>query len=129
MVLFSCKKGSFEVLLMITIVEPNSFTRHADKLMSKDEKDDLISAIAADPESGDVIPKTGGVRKLRIAREGQGKRGSFRVIYYYYNKLNPVFLFDVFGKNQKANISDADKKAFYQGIQILKKGLKNDKSR
>lgn len=114
---------------MITIVETATFTRRAEKLMSEEEKIELIDTIATDPEVGDIIPKTGGIRKLRFAREGQGKSGSFRVIYYYYNQLNPVFLFDVFGKNQRANISDADKKAFYQAIQILKKGLKHDKSR
>lgn len=111
---------------MITIVETIRFIKRAEKLMSGDELDDLKSFIAADPEAGDIIPKTGGVRKIRYARQGQGKSGSFRVVYYYYNQKNPVFLFDVFGKNEKANVSDAEKVAFYKAIQILKKGLKND---
>ena len=93
--------------------------------MSLEEKSGLIDYIASNPESGDIIAKTGGVRKLRYAREGQGKSGSFRVVYYYYDKNHPVFLFDVFGKNEKANISDVEKNEFYKAIQILKKELKS----
>lgn len=93
--------------------------------MSLKERTELIDFVAADPEAGDIISKTGGVRKLRFAREGQGKSGSYRVVYYYYNPRNPVFLFTVFGKNEKANLTDAEKLAFYKGIQILKKELKS----
>ena len=92
--------------------------------MTQAEKDDLIDTIVRNPKAGEVIPKTGGVRKLRVAREGQGKSGSFRLIYYYYDKKKPVFLFTVYGKNEKANITDAEKRAYYQGIQILKKEMK-----
>ena len=54
------------------------------------------------------------------------RRYNYSPICLGYNWKNPVFLFDVFGKNEKANISDADKAAFYMAIQILNKGLKND---
>lgn len=110
---------------MITVIETDSFIKDAEKLMSARERTELVNHVAANPEAGDIIPKTGGVRKLRYAREGQGKSGSFRVIYYYYNMKNPVFLFTVFGKNERANITDAEKMAFYKAIQILKKELKS----
>ena len=110
---------------MITVVETNQFIKRAEKRLSGPEKDDLIDYIAANPKAGVIIPKTGGVRKLRFAREGQGKSGSFRVVYYYYNEKNPVFLFEVFGKNEKSNISDQQKKALYKIIQQMKKGLKS----
>ncbi|MFV1974199.1 MAG: type II toxin-antitoxin system RelE/ParE family toxin [Candidatus Scalindua sp.] len=110
---------------MITVIETKSFIKAADKLMSSKEKSELIDLVAADPEAGDIITKTGGVRKLRFAREGRGKSGSYRVIYYYYNHKNPIFLFTVFGKNEKANLTDAEKLAFYKSIQILKKELKS----
>ncbi|NRA88064.1 MAG: type II toxin-antitoxin system RelE/ParE family toxin [Rhizobiales bacterium] len=110
---------------MITVVEMSEFTRLSNKLLTADEKRELIELLARDPMSGEVISKTGGVRKLRFARSGQGKSGSYRVIYYYYNQLNPVFLFSIYGKNQKGNISDAEKNNFFKAIQILKKGLKN----
>ncbi len=110
---------------MITVVETKAFIKDADKLMSPKERTELIDFVATGPEAGDVISKTGGVRKLRFAREGQGKSGFYRAVYYYYNPRNPVFLFTVFGKNEKANLTDAEKLAFYKGIQILKKELKS----
>jgi len=109
---------------MITVIETAQFIKKVKQIMTQAEKDDLIDTIARNPKAGEVIPKTGGVRKLRVAREGHGKSGSFRLIYYYYDKKNPVFLFTVYGKNEKANITDAEKQAYYRGIQILKKEMK-----
>ena len=68
---------------MITVIETTQFIRKAEKLMNAKERSEVVSMIANSPEFGDIIPQTGGVRKIRIAREGQGKSGSFRVIYYY----------------------------------------------
>ncbi len=109
---------------MITVIETAQFIKKARQIMTQAEKDDAIDMVARNSEAGEVIPKTGGVRKLRIAREGHGKRGSFRLIYYLYNKKNPIFLFTVYGKNEKANITDAEQQAYYKGIQILKKEMK-----
>jgi len=110
---------------MITILEMNMFRKKAEKIMSADERTELINFIASNPERGDVISKTGGVRKIRFAREGQGKSGSYRVIYYFYDDQNPVVLFTVFGKNERSNISDAEKNALYQIIQEIKKEFKS----
>ncbi|MBI1302083.1 MAG: addiction module toxin RelE [Alphaproteobacteria bacterium] len=110
---------------MITIGETLQFIKKAEKLMTKAEKDELVEFVAKNPEAGDIIPKTGGVRKLRFAREGQGKSSSFRVIYYYYNVQNPVYMLTVFEKNEKANISDAEKQTIYKAIQVLKKEMKS----
>ncbi len=85
--------------------------------MSAQERAGLAEYLAVNPEAGDIIAKTGGVRKLRFAREGQGKSGSFRIIYYYYNPKNPVFLFEVFGKNEKENISEKEKNELYKIVQ------------
>lgn len=109
---------------MITIVETAPFLKEAEKLMKTDERKDLVDYIAVNPKVGDVIAKTGGVRKVRYAREGQGKSGSFRVIYYYYSENNPVYLFTVFGKNEKSNLSDAEKNVLYKIVQDLKKEFK-----
>lgn len=110
---------------MITVTETEQFIRKAEKLMSVSEKTELINYVASDPKRGEIIPKTGGVRKLRFAREGQGKSGSYRVIYYYYDESNPVLLFTVFGKNERSNITDAEKNALYTVIQAIKKEMKS----
>lgn len=60
---------------------------------------------------GDLIPETGGARKIRWSSRGhQGKRGGARVIYYYHNQNMPIFLFTAYAKNQRANITSAEKK-------------------
>ncbi len=64
---------------MITIIETQQFISKADKIISAAEKDDLFDFIARNPKEGDVISGTGGVRKLRFAIQGKGKRGGARL--------------------------------------------------
>ena len=54
------------------------------------------------------MPETGGARKLRWRAQGRGKRGGVRVIYYYHNESLPLFLLNVFAKNEKANLTKAE---------------------
>lgn len=110
---------------MITIIETQQFTGKAAKVMSAAEKDDLFDFIARNPEAGDIIPGTGGVRKLRFAIQGKGKRGGVRVIYYYYNDRNPVLLFTVFGKNEKSDLTEKEKNILYGIVQKIKKEMKS----
>jgi hypothetical protein len=51
---------------------------------------------------------TGGVRKLRWAKEGGGKSAGVRVVYYYHNEDVPLFMLSLFGKNEKANLSKSE---------------------
>ena len=60
----------------MTVVETGRFLKDADRLMPDTERAELVKFIAANPESGDLIPETGGVRKLRWALPGGGKRGA-----------------------------------------------------
>ena len=105
--------------MMITITETPMFIKKAEKLMSEEERAELINYVAANPKEGDVMANTGGVRKLRFARKGQGKSGSYRVVYYYYNPKNPVFMFTVFGKNEKANLVKADRNTLSKLVKLL----------
>jgi hypothetical protein len=63
--------------------------------------------VGANPDVGDIIPETGGVRKLRWSVRGRGKRGGVRVIYYFHSEAFPLFLLTVYTKNQKANLTKA----------------------
>ena len=67
-------------------------------------------------------PDTGGVRKLRWALKGKGKRGGARVIYYYHNDRLPVFLLSAYPKNRKANLSKAERNAMKRLVPILVAG-------
>ena len=51
---------------------------------------EFVNYIACNPEAGDVIPESGGVRKVRWSRAGAGKRGGARVIYFYHDDTRPL---------------------------------------
>lgn len=87
--------------------------------MPESERADLVGFIAANPEAGDVIPETGGVRKVRWALPGRGKSGGARVVYYYHNDRLPVFLLAAYGKNEKANLLKAERTAMAQLVPAL----------
>lgn len=95
----------------MAVVETGEFLERASSLMSDEEREELVAWLASHPEAGDVMPGTGGVRKLRWALAGRGKRGGARVIYYFHNEHLPLFLLSAFAKNQKANLSMAERNA------------------
>jgi hypothetical protein len=93
----------------MTVVETPGFLRDAAAALTSEERGEVLSFLAANPEAGDIIPETGGGRKLRWRAQGRGKRGGVRVIYYYYNESVPLFLLNVFAKNDKANLTKAER--------------------
>lgn len=113
---------------MQTIVELPEFIRTSEGLFSDEEKRSLINYLATHPQSGDLIRGTGGIRKLRWAIQGKGKSGGARVIYYYHNETIPLFLLTAFGKNEKANISPAERNDLAKLTNLLQKhyGDKNE---
>lgn len=89
-----------------TVVELPEFLRRAKAIMSEHERSALVDAIAANPEAG--VSLGGGLRKVRIAREGGGKSGGYRTIYVFGGTHMPIFLVTVFAKNEKDNLSRAE---------------------
>jgi hypothetical protein len=65
---------------MHTVVETPGYLKVAERIFSAWERDAIVAMVAEDPECGEVIPGTGGFRKVRVARSGMGKRGGARVI-------------------------------------------------
>ena len=92
-----------------TVVETPTYLAIANKLLSEKERADIVALVAADPECGDLIRGTGGFRKVRVARKGMGKSGGARVVYIWRNERFPVFLITVFPKNEKENLSMAER--------------------
>jgi hypothetical protein len=107
--------------VMHTIVEMPEFSRNAAALLSAVEVQVLISHLAEHPCAGVLMPGTGGIRKLRWAREGMGKSGGVRVIYYYHDERIPLYLLTVFGKNQKTNLSKAEANELSKLVKLLVK--------
>ncbi len=78
--------------------------------MAEEERAALVDHLARDPLAGDVIPDTGGLRKLRWARPGSGRRDGYRTIYYYFDASAPIYAIYVYGKNQQADLSPDQRK-------------------
>lgn len=90
---------------LITVIETPEFLAASRGLFDEDQRTLLISYLAAHPTAGDLVSGTGGVRKLRWALAGRGKRGGARVIYYVHSELLPLFLLTAYPKNVRADLS------------------------
>lgn len=89
----------------VTVVEMPEFLKKADQFFDEAERADLIFFLASNPEAGDMMKGTGGVRKIRWGIEGRGKSGGVRVIYYFHGDNMPLIALDLFAKNEKPNLT------------------------
>lgn len=89
---------------MYTIAETPTFVADADKLWSEEERMEFFVWLAASPEAGDVIPESGGCRKVRWSRAGTGKRGGVRVIYFTRLPSGEIWLLLMYPKSVRDNI-------------------------
>lgn len=90
--------------------ETSVFTRQVTGLLSDNELNALQWALMADPESSDLIKGSGGLRKLRWAGSGRGKRGGLRVIYYWHVPGSSILLLFAYPKNEQDNLTPAQLK-------------------
>src|SRR5216684_3952033 len=97
----------------ITVAETAVFVRQAGTLWTEDER--FVDFIARNPETGDLIPASGGVRKVRWGRQGSGKRGGTRVIYFYHDPAMPLYLLMIYTKARRDDLSP-DARRTVQGL-------------
>ena len=102
------------------MAETPLFVRQADSIWNEQEREEFVNYIARNPEAGDVIPESGGVRKVRWSRAGAGKRGGARVIYFYHDDTRPLYLLLVYAKGRKEDLSDDEKRAVRKLAAMLK---------
>lgn len=81
------------------------FTKQITKLISDEEYRLLQLQLAVRPESGDLIKGSGGIRKLRWAGSGRGKRGGIRIVYYFINEDEKLYMLFAYPKNVKDDLS------------------------
>lgn len=96
---------------LITVVETETYLSRAVDIMDEAERTAVINMIAADPQAGDLIQGTGGLRKVRIPLAGRGKRGGARVITFFHDADMPVFLITVYAKNVRGDLDPRQRKA------------------
>ena len=106
-------------MTMLTVAELPEFIRTADKLLSEIERQDVIRYLAEHPKAGSLMEGTGGVRKLRWGRGGQGKSGGVRIIYYFHDEVMPLYLLTLFAKGDQANLSKAERNDLAGLVQLL----------
>ncbi len=98
------------MIAMQTVIETPDFISDAKVArLSEQERLAIVNHIANHPEAGDVIPGTGGARKVRFAGRGRGKSGGFRVITFYSGSDVPIFLLNLFAKGEKINLTPAER--------------------
>jgi hypothetical protein len=104
----------------VTVAETPLFIRQAAAIWDEVERDSFINFIALNPEAGDIIPETGGVRKIRWSRGGAGKRGGARVIYYYHIAEHPLYLLMAYAKARQENLTPEEKRTMRELAALLK---------
>ena len=103
----------------VSVIETAAFLAATRRIMDDAERVALVDFLAHRPLAGVLIPGTGGVRKLRWGLEGRGKRGGARVIYYYHSDAMPLFALEAFAKNERSDLSQADRNDFQRLTSIL----------
>ena len=102
--------------MYLTVVQTEIFQRHAAGIWKPDELDAFIGWIALHPQEGDVIPESGGLRKVRWSASGRGKSGGARVIYYNVLKDGTIWLLTVYTKARFDNLPPKILKELKNGI-------------
>ena len=106
--------------LMHTVIETPAFLRRARECRITDrEREAMVDFLAVHPYAGDEMPGTGGARKVRFARPGEGKRGGYRIITFFSGADIPVFLLSVFAKNEKSDLNNDEKNELKKLLQAL----------
>ncbi len=103
---------------MLTVVESPIFQRLWPQYWDEDERAEFASFIAANPDAGSVIRGSGGVRKVRWAREGTGKSSGVRIVYLVRNEAGEVYLLTLYAKSKSASISLSTLKEIRRALEI-----------
>jgi hypothetical protein len=104
-----------------TIIETPLFTADAKTIWQEDERGEFCAWLALNPLAGNVIPSSGGCRKVRWTRQGTGKRGGVRVIYYNRLENGVIWLLVIYAKSVRGSIPAHILKA-------IKEELENDQA-
>ena len=87
------------------IIETAIFTKRVNELLDDEQYRLLQWILVKAPDSGKIIPGSGGLRKLRWAGSGRGKRGGIRLIYYWFPKQDRLLMLFLFAKNEQADLT------------------------
>lgn len=111
---------------MHTVIETPNYLRDAETAgLSEEEQENVVTMIATNPKCGDMIPGTGGCRKIRVRGRGKGKSGGYRIITYFGGNDVPIFLLTVFGKGERSDLTQKERNNLHKLTQILVDNLRS----
>jgi len=102
-------------------IETAFFTRYIPDYLSDEEQRALQNHLIDHPDDGDIIAGTGGIRKIRWAAKGKGKRGGVRIIYYWRTARNQIYLMGVYGKNEASDLTSKEKEFLRKLVEVWNK--------
>jgi len=108
------------VVRLATVVSTGGFDAAAAKLLTAGERADLEFSLAKDPEAHPLMPGLNGVRKARWGKQGTGKRGGVRVIYFYAISAEVILLLAVYAKNEREDLTSDQKKQINRFVEAYK---------
>jgi hypothetical protein len=94
---------------LVAVAETASYLTWAETVLTEEERSAIVDQLAANPMCGVLIRDTGGIRKMRFAYAGRGKSGGVRIIYYFHDAAMPIYILAGFAKNEKADLSAAER--------------------
>lgn len=108
-----------------SIIETKNFSKALDSFLKKrqllqSDYKEFKKELSANPERGDLIIGTGGVRKIRLKSSSKGKSGGFRVCYYYLHQDEEIYLMLIYGKNEQENLTTEEKKSLKAFVNVIK---------
>ena len=98
-------------------VETPIFTKEVRSLLSDDDYRTLQTALMLRPEQGEIIRGTGGLRKIRWGGKGHGKRGGYRLIYYWDNQTDTFYMLFIYPKNRQEDLTTKQRKLLSKLVQ------------
>jgi hypothetical protein len=105
-------------------IESSFFSQYRESLMDDDSYREFQQFLMNDPDVGDVIKGTGGLRKIRWAANGKGKRGGSRTIYIYLANNHHFHLLTIYGKNESEDLTEDEKRILKQLAEKVKNETK-----
>ena len=110
--------------MIAEIVSLSGYQSQVSALLSEDERMAMEFFIACAPEAHPVIPGTGGFRKARWARRGKGKRGGFRVVYYFLAEPGRIYMAAIYAKSRRDTLSASDQNVLGRLAAQIKKAAR-----
>ncbi len=103
------------------VFSTRTYERAIRKLLGEEARKEMEESIVAAPDAAPVIRGTGGIRKLRWAGSGRGKRGGIRTVYFYHASPGAIYLLTAYAKADREDLTPADTRALSRLVAAIKK--------